>query len=36
MIDDLPTCKELIDRIVAEATDILHQLTLENLEERNA
>jgi NAD(P)H-dependent flavin oxidoreductase YrpB (nitropropane dioxygenase family) len=36
VIDDLPTCKELIDRIVADATDILHQLTLENLEESNA
>jgi len=36
VIDDLPTCKELIDRIVAEATDILHQLTMENLEGSNA
>jgi NAD(P)H-dependent flavin oxidoreductase YrpB (nitropropane dioxygenase family) len=35
VIDDLPTCKELIDRIVAEATDVLHQLTLENVEESN-
>ena len=31
VIDDLPTCKELIDRIVAEATKIL-----ENLEGSNA
>jgi NAD(P)H-dependent flavin oxidoreductase YrpB (nitropropane dioxygenase family) len=31
VIDDLPTCKELIDRIVAEATK-----TLENLEGSNA
>jgi NAD(P)H-dependent flavin oxidoreductase YrpB (nitropropane dioxygenase family) len=36
VIDDLPTCKELIDRIVTDASDILHQLTMENLEGSNA
>lgn len=32
VIDDLPTCKELVDRIVAEADDVLENLVLENLE----
>ena len=34
VIDDLPTCQELIDRIVAEADDVLQDLTQAEPERR--